>query len=82
MVETISVNNNDSDIVILGNHLENCTDAFEKPMKSSLLNIYKCDVNIVTKSELTYKISDIKCKLVSVAYNEHLFFVSLIHTLL
>lgn len=57
-------------IWLRGNRIENVNDAFEQPMKSSLLNIYKCDLGSIKKTmSIDFSAADIQCKLVSVKYD-------------
>lgn len=69
------------EIEITGYCLDNIHDAFDEPLKSSFLNIYKCDCASIEKSEITCKVKNVKCKLVSITYNSEFFFIPLLHTL-
>lgn len=70
----------DNNIRITGFCLKNLLEVFQTPMKSSLLNIYKCHQNAV-KLEAGFSANVIKCKLVVTNYNSELYFVPLLHTL-
>lgn len=69
------------EIGITGFRFVNIHDAFDKPLKSSFLDIYKCDCAAIEKSEVICKVQNIKCKLVSITYNSDIFFLPLLHTL-
>lgn len=68
-------------IEIHGYNIENTVDAFEEPLKSSYLNIYKCDNRQLKKSMNVFVIANVKCKLVSIQFNTNIFFIPLLHTL-
>ncbi|XP_047037898.1 uncharacterized protein LOC124643091 isoform X2 [Helicoverpa zea] len=81
-LKSISLKDNTKlEIEITGYRIVNILDAFEKPLKSSFLNIYKCDCAPIEKSEVLCKVQNIKCKLVSITYNSEIFFLPLLHTL-
>lgn len=80
--EIISINVNDNDIITLnGCILQNITDAFDKPIMSSFLNIFGINCNNIRKFEATVNITDIKCKLVAIEYGSYVYLIPLIHTL-
>lgn len=86
VVEFISVNfknieNQEQEIEIHGYHIRGTQNAFEEPISSSFLNIFKCDCRDLQKFTEVYKVADIKCKLVSVYFNTDLYLVPLLHTL-
>lgn len=81
-LESVGVKNDiEQEIEIHGYRIENTHDAFEVPLKSSFLNIYQCEFKSISKTKNVYKISSIKCKLVSVLYDRNLYFVPLLYTL-
>lgn len=81
-LKSVSLKDNiKQDIEITGYRVINIYDAFDKPLKSSFLNIYKCDCAAIEKLEVICKIQNIKCKLVSITYNSEIFFLPLLHTL-
>lgn len=65
---------------ICGNAIESLSTVFELPIRSSYLNIFKGD-HMKTKMSSLYSIRNIKCKLVTVEYNNVMFFFPLLHTL-
>ncbi|XP_063370451.1 uncharacterized protein LOC134658734 [Cydia amplana] len=71
------------DIRLEGYRIDNLIDAFDYPLKSSLINIYKCEnyTASTSKNIHVFACADIKCKLVNVEYNSILYFIPLIHTL-
>lgn len=75
--------NETEDVRLEGYRMDNLVDAFGYPLKSSLINIYKCEDYISSKSKNIYDFScaDIKCKLLNVEYNTVLYFTPLIYTL-
>lgn len=85
VVELISIYFKDDDgskeILINGYRNTNIQDVFHEPLKSSFLDIYKCDCNNINNIEATYKMTNIKCKLVCTEHNSELFFIPLLHTL-
>lgn len=82
-LQTLSTDNKDDskDISIHGYRINNVFDVFDEPLKSSFLNIYKCDRNNYNKSKVVCGVSKVKCKLVKIEYNSELFFIPLLHTL-
>lgn len=85
IIETTAILNDDNFgenvIQLKGNWVENVSDAFEQPLKSSLLNIYKCDIRNIKKTmDIKLLTSNIQCKLVSVKYETELYFIPLLHS--
>lgn len=81
-LNSISFNNNDSTEILLNGHrIMNHQNVFDEPLKSSFLDIYKCDSNNINKIKAVYGVINVKCKLVSIEYNSEIFFVPLLHTL-
>lgn len=66
-------------ICIYGYPIKEKTDFFEKPIKSSHLNIYKSDGS--HGPPRLYALHEIKCKLISLQYKSKFVFMPLIHTL-
>lgn len=61
--------NGANEIRLKGHRINNLCDVFEYPIKSSLLNIYKCKDYILSKSTDVYEftcIINIQCKLVCI----------------
>lgn len=79
--ELISIVDNDTCISLIGNIIKNYKDAFDTPIRSSFLNIYKINCNTIRRLEATVNMTDIKCKLVTTEYDSYIYFVPLIHTL-
>lgn len=73
----------EQDIQIRGYVVQQVQDAFEMPLKSSFLNIYQCDCGEFYRNREVeiFKISIIKCKMVSILYGRKMFFIPLLHTL-
>lgn len=73
----------EQDIEIRGYVVQQTQDAFEKPIKSYFLNIYQCDYDEFHRNREAdiFKISIIKCKMVSILYGRKMFFIPLLHTL-
>nr|CAI5854864.1 unnamed protein product [Callosobruchus analis] len=65
--------------LISGKKLSSVVPFFQTPINSSILNIYIASSEF--KSKETFKISDIKCKLVHVVYKNQIVFTPLLHTL-
>lgn len=75
--------NETEEIRLEGYHMDNIIDAFDYPLKSSLISIYKCEDYIASKSKNTrdFSCTEIECKLLNVEYNSEMYFIPLIHTL-
>ncbi|RVE41714.1 hypothetical protein evm_013645 [Chilo suppressalis] len=80
-LQSLTTDDDSKDILIHGYRIDNVFDVFEEPLKSSFLNIYKCDLNNYNKTEVICDVTKIKCKLVKIEYNSELFFIPLLHTL-
>lgn len=85
IIETTEICNDDNFgenvIRVKGNWIENVNDAFEQPMKSSLLNIYKCDsINVKKATNIELTTANIRCKLVCVKYESEFYFIPLLHS--
>lgn len=65
---------------IFGNVVEQLSNVFEIPIKSSFLNIYSAN-QVNTKIINSYLISAVRCKLVCIRFNNKTFFFSLLHSL-
>lgn len=72
---------NNESLEINGAALRNKTSFFETPIRSTYLHIYQSDCS--ESSAKRYKIDDIKCKMVSIPFNEdgEAVFIPLLHTL-
>ncbi|KAH9629842.1 hypothetical protein HF086_011492 [Spodoptera exigua] len=81
IIEITSIIDDEGSIVIKGNRIENLNDVFNIPIKSSYLNIYKCDCNSILKQKVNCKVDSIKCKIVCITYDSMMYFVPLLHTL-
>lgn len=79
--ELISIEDNDMCISLIGNIIQNVTDVFDKPIRSSFLYIFMINCNSIRRLKATVNITDIKCKLVTAEYCSNIYFVPLIHTL-
>ena len=66
-------------ICIYGVALKQKQDFFDYPIKSSRINIYKS--NGKTSAPTLLPLSDIKCKLFMLKYNDSLVFMPILHTL-
>lgn len=71
--------NSEEKICVLGKRLKKLIDFFERPFKSSRLNIYLADIN--KYENCTVNVESIKCKLFALPYKNHFVFVPLLHTL-
>lgn len=79
--EVISMVDGDKHISLIGNVIQNLADVFDVPIKSSLLNIFMTNCNSIRRLQVTFNITDIKCKLVTAECGSNIYFVPLIHTL-
>lgn len=79
--EIISMVNYDTCISFIGNIIQNVTEVFEKPIKSSFLNIFMTNCTSIRRLETSFNITDIKCKLVVIEYGSNIYYVPLIHAL-
>ncbi|RVE53676.1 hypothetical protein evm_001568 [Chilo suppressalis] len=70
-----------NEILLNGHRITQIQNVFDKPLKSSFLDIYKCDCNNINKIEAVYGVKNVKCKLVCIEFNSELFFIPLLHTL-
>lgn len=64
---------------LVGNRIMDLENIFEYPIKSSFLNIFKSKCKVTNLKK--YLVTDIKCKLVSIHYNDKVAFIPLLHTL-
>lgn len=72
--------NIDGSFYVIGQNFRNATDFFnKKPFNSSYLDIFVCDRSFHTSA--TYHVSNIKSKLISIAYKDQLVFIPLLHTI-
>lgn len=65
-------------ILLVGTSLTNKSNFFEKPFRSSNINIFCCKENYAETKQ--YNEHDLKCKLLSIKYNNCLVFIPLLHT--
>lgn len=79
IVEMINATKFSGEVYIYGTEIGRCVDYFEKPIKSSFLNIYSTKYIIHEKQNL-YKIQDLKCKLFSIQDGNEITFFPLLHT--
>ncbi|XP_045767783.1 uncharacterized protein LOC123869091 [Maniola jurtina] len=79
--EIISMVNYDTCISFIGNIIQNVSEVFEKPIKSSFLNIFMTNCTSIRRLKTSFNIADIKCKLVVIEYGSNNYYVPLIHTL-
>lgn len=68
-----------NNISIIARSFKNQKDFFEKPFKSSYLNIYTVDGELNSDEEI-FQVEDVKCKLVNVKNKKENVFIPLIHT--
>lgn len=80
IVKMINATEFHEELYIFGQSIKKLKEFFERPIKSSKLNIYCSDALQFNPASL-YKICDIKCKLFSIPYKQNLVFVPIIHTL-
>lgn len=73
----------DSNIFIQGRVVDICNDLFVTPLKSSLLNMYRVNIQNIKQGELQcVNICDIKSKFVAIQYlNNDWAFIPLLHTI-
>lgn len=66
---------------IFGSSVKYLTNIFETPIRSSFLDIFKSKSSESGNNFKLYPVSSIKCKLVTVEYENEMFFFPLLHTL-
>lgn len=69
-----------SEIKIYGYKITDLTELFEKPVKSSYLNIVKAKLQSNMRTEIVVYPKDIKTKLVCIEHKNELYFIPLLHT--
>lgn len=65
---------------IVGSSVKYLTNIFETPIRSSFLNIFKSKSSESDNNFKLYLVSSIKAKLVTVEYENEMFFFPLLHT--
>lgn len=78
IVSMIYATSEDDEIKIFGQSIKNIENFFQKPIKSSYLDIYSCKENL--NNVKMYSLNQIKCKLVSLKYHDQIIFIPLIHS--
>lgn len=66
---------------ILGYKIDNITDIFVKPIKSSLLKMYKSSIPRDNRNTIAIDFSDVQFKFAGTTYNNTLYLIPLLHTL-
>lgn len=79
-IQVISLSDTDC-IQIHGNRILNLTNVFDTPIKSSFLNVFKCNMNNINKTTVLCQVNDIKCKIFAVIHDSFIYFSPLLHTL-
>ena len=81
VMEVICIKVEENQIHIYCKKFDNLVNAFDLPILSSYLNIFKSNYTSVLSSEYVCSPCDVKCKLVVTRYESDLYFVPLLHTL-
>ncbi|XP_047510862.1 uncharacterized protein LOC125053528 isoform X2 [Pieris napi] len=81
IIEVLNISINAKKINIQGKKLMGKMLVFEKPLRSSFLNIYKvCEISL-EKIDIVLSPDDVNCKLVCIVHGGFLYFIPLLHTL-
>lgn len=80
VVETKKITIVSNEIKIYGYKITDLREVFEKPIKSSYLNIYKAKLQTNRRREIIVSPEDIKMKLVCIEHKNKLYFIPLLHT--
>uniref|UniRef100_A0A1B0DMI0 Transposase domain-containing protein n=1 Tax=Phlebotomus papatasi TaxID=29031 RepID=A0A1B0DMI0_PHLPP len=80
IVQMINATKLNGEINIYGTEIRKCGDYFEKPIRSSHLNIYSTKF-VTGERQSLYRIQDLKCKLFSIHSSNEIIFFPLLHTL-
>lgn len=81
IIEVVNISINAKKINIQGKKIMGKMLVFEKPLRSSFLNIYKvCEISL-EKTDIVLSPDDVNCKLVCIVHGGFLYFVPLLHTL-
>ncbi|XP_055599410.1 uncharacterized protein LOC129748738 isoform X1 [Uranotaenia lowii] len=71
----------ETELVIHGRSIKVKSDYFDYPHNSSDINVFKGNIDSLTKYDSVYKCDDIKCKLVAINCGSHYIFIPLLHTM-
>lgn len=77
IIEVLSISNDGQKIKIQGQKLMGKMLVFEKPLRSSFLNIYKVFARSSERTDAVLSPDDVNCKLVCVAHGGFLYFIPL-----
>lgn len=82
IIELREVHSHINEITLRGCTITGLNNVFEKPVKSSYFNIYKSSINQRAQTLKNVSPHDVKFKLVCNEYQNELYFVPLLHTLI